>query len=130
MEEKLIEFKTAKLAKNRGFDWDCVNHYSQEDCIGDEYHTFQDDTNNKECEHFEYSAPTQSLLQRWLREEHDISIVVIANSKKQFFVDYRYFDQCVDDDSELVLLHGRIFNSYEDALENGLIEALKIIEHV
>lgn len=36
MEEKLIKFKTAKLAKNRGFDWDCVNHYSQEDCVGDE----------------------------------------------------------------------------------------------
>lgn len=55
--EDIISFETAKLAKEKGFD------------------------SNNEIYHFEDIKilgifPTQSLLQKWLREKHDIHIVI------------------------------------------------------
>lgn len=70
-------------------------------------------------------APTQSLLKKWLREEHSISIKIddyITNSKVRF--DYSITELGSQDDNPI-----GIFIEYEDALEEGLYEALKLINY-
>lgn len=70
-----------------------------------------------------FSAPTQSLLQKWLREEHSLHIMIsclLGGGGYMFDVlETMYGDKrtvCVKE-----------FKTYEEALENGLQEALKLI---
>ncbi len=72
----------------------------------------------------DYSAPTQSLLQKWLREVHLISIKVddfTYNSKIRYDVNVVPLGSQEDTPSE-------VLKSYEEALEKGLQEALKLIK--
>jgi len=157
MTEQLVSFETAKLAKEKGFDEICTSHYVNEKPFysvdepkqlfntvlryGNRKETYESTSvlwfknsdlhykDNSEKFRFNkgYTAPTQSLLQKWLREEHDIHIIVISNSKNQYFVDYRFSNQRVDNDYDLILLSGVVYNTYEEALEKGLFEALKLM---
>jgi hypothetical protein len=80
MEEQLIEFNTSRLAKEKGFYIPCENFYIE--YLNDDVDLFNYEEqrgsgfaelyrNNKE---FKFSAPTQSLLQKWLREVHNIDV--------------------------------------------------------
>ena len=135
MEEQLISFNTAKLAKEKGFNEKCTNTYMYG---GSSYKTtpyyFEEKASNSEIESQSYSAPTQSLLQKWLRETHNIHIMdnYMPNIKKWDFVVYDLNLNgmaWVKHYSEYRRSHGnRRFNSYEEALENGLVEALELIK--
>lgn len=162
MEEQLISFETAKLAKEKGFNVSVPKYYRSdeklivnfEDSEGNEreYYFDADDFEenwNKEgwvvskdgdmcfgCRmdnknyFIPYSAPTQSLLQKWLREAHDINMYIEpiwSDSKKDKteyipWVLYRKDEEILQDEEP------RYFNTYEEALEIGLQEALKMIE--
>lgn len=63
MREELVSFETAKLAKEKGFNESC-NFYYQRGVISTDGHFSR---YNKGVDYI-CSAPTQSLLQRWLRE--------------------------------------------------------------
>lgn len=106
MKEDLITFETAKLAKEKGFKLDV-------------WFTGIDTAVN---------LPTQSLLQKWLREIHGIHVesryeVVGRNNWQYVFhiLDGRsiHIDQMNNIDYS---------ESYEKALEKGLCEALKFIQ--
>lgn len=70
-----------------------------------------------------YSAPTQSLLQRWLREKHKINISMISGSNatnlwySEISTAYKY--PIKSDGSKIF--------TYEEALEDALIKALNLI---
>ena len=79
MEEQFISFKTAKLAKEKGFDETTGARY-----IDGALHTFTDPTANPVKWNSEpitfnkekaYAAPTQSILQKWLREKHGLFVL-------------------------------------------------------
>jgi hypothetical protein len=70
-----------------------------------------------------YSAPTQSLLQKWLREKHDIIVNV-----------YPHYESLGVRDGWFVRIEGKDaiwkkFSNYEEALETSLKEALLLINH-
>ena len=94
MKEELVVFETAKLAKDKGFNIPVVSYYNPKypdyPTTGTEYQSDRDvefDWNNN-SEHSkaleapypnnfikgQCSAPTQSLLQNWLREFHKIYV--------------------------------------------------------
>jgi hypothetical protein len=123
MGEELISFNTAKLAKEKGFD-----------ISGNDF--YYDLGNNNELSVGYYSsyaysqrklnltllAPNQSLLQKWLREKHKLHVAVYPIKDKW--------------DGDVRILTGKInnspvdffgYDSYEEALEVGLYEALKLI---
>ena len=126
MKEQLITFETAKLAKekelcryfNKGTDYvkafyseDGINYketeFQQEDCIIED----------------RYFRPTQSLLQKWLREVHNIKLWVEFNYTREWFS--YYLDKY---DNKKIILRKDVRNqSFEEALEQGLQEALKLI---
>ena len=137
MEDTLISFETAKLAKEKGVKLD-INGLYWEDGSYDSgenalvYEEFQD----------VMSAPTQSLLQKWLREVHNCFIDILPHrdgdsknkqwkSKKDVFwsveVDYYGKDFKIEltDDADFTQ---HFNNTYEEALEIGLQEALKLIK--
>jgi len=105
MTEQLIEFETAKLAKEKGFDIPGISDY-----LISGYKCF---------------APTQSLLQKWLRDKHDI-ILLIDRHMDKGNLNYFYYPY-VQGFFNGITLHSK--KTYEHALEQGLIEALKLIKN-
>lgn len=71
------------------------------------------------------SRPTQSLLQRWLRVVHNIDIFVVACYVGGEYHKYSYYivSRNIDNDSD-----GSEDDTYEDALENALLESLELIK--
>lgn len=81
------------------------------------------------------TIPTQSLLQKWLRETYgiDISIDVVDNSREGYYElvwmknDIRDYNDEECFDSVRRFYHKGKFRTYEEALEEGLIQGLKLI---
>ena len=78
----------------------------------------------------EYSAPTQSLLQKYLREVYDIHITIsrwfeCSEDPERLigFITYLGGEGADEINKKLVTI---VFETYEEALEKGLIEGLKI----
>jgi len=103
MKEEKITLETAKLASERGYSPILLGN------------SFRD------------KLPTQSLLQKWLREVHNITIIVAPiheTEDTKSLVKYWYYILDVEDDSDDEVFYG----NWEDALEMGLQEGLKLIE--
>jgi hypothetical protein len=138
MKEQLITFQTAKLAKEKGFDevW-CDYTY----CI--DYNTVPEDKEIIKCDRrdnvkgqFHLAlAPTQSLMQKWLRDKHRIHIESSPYNTEDFKLYYGvgliFLDTLTKENWDVdELVNHQIpdmFDSYEDALESGIVEALKLI---
>lgn len=138
MEDKLISFETARLAKEKGFDIPQNKMYS----YGKDMFEYIDkvkfhDGTKHQCSETPYnwndgksqtatkyfSAPTQSLLQKWLREVHKIHIDICYQDD---VYGYYYKTTTIIDNTESDESIG--FNTYEEALERGLQEGLKLIK--
>ena len=140
MEEQLISFETAKLAKEEGFNLLVNNAYLEDGLLygtislmeedDSAFIDVMDDIQLENHNHFEfenrYSAPTQSLLQKWLREKYNI-IVLITYQYKFDSTPYSYWIYKENNDLPLNQWINDL-NTYEEALEKGLQEALKLIE--
>lgn len=140
MQETLISFKTAKLAKEKGFNWKCLGNYHVGRINGKlnvvAIKTYEQDWNNyKEPNRTGYlgkktdqgqlttSAPTQSLLQKWLREVHGIDLCFGTLDKPN-----KYHVEDITKDDKIIGGVNIGSDTYEKALELGLQEALKLIK--
>jgi hypothetical protein len=142
MEEQLITFETAVLAKEKGFvngTKGCFIVYKEDNINpkgdkgtkkGEFEYCKRFSLKNGELdsdEDYNYlERPTQSLLQKWLREVHKISVESTScwwdDGKKEF--EYNVYKKDLGGDSPCSL---SVFKTYEEALELGLQEALKLI---
>lgn len=133
MEEQKITYETAKSAKEKGFDTQSNYLYGwvQQDSGKQKIELIERDI--KEYTNFKYrknvdlciSVP-QSQLQTWLRNIHNIHVYV---SHKKFGVvseDGYYYHIGKSTSNKY---YGK-FNGYEDALEMGLQEGLKLIKEI
>lgn len=157
MTEQLITFETAKLAKEKGFDGKCHYHYISDSYMKEHYKPylkFQYDLgaemnhlpplsnidfnvmldNNLPGKSYIWSkattAPTQSLLQKWLRDEHQIIVNSYANASgycwESHYTPERGGTHIADSEFSGPNESGS-WNTYEKALEKGLQEALKLL---
>ena len=86
--EDYVSFETAKLLKEKGFDQSCATYYLKDKQV--------------------YAAPTQAMAMKWLREVHDIKIMICP---------------CADGTYGYKTLNGFWhvnFDSYEDAVEAAI----------
>jgi hypothetical protein len=141
MKEQLISFDTAKLAKEKGFFDKSIRggirisqpYFYNEKGVKYKFDDiFNEDNigNLNNC----YNAPTQSLLQKWLREKHGIHIQVYVMEKwlengNEMDVWFEVNLKTTNRLNGLSNVKSNMleFNSYEEALEEGLQEALKLI---
>lgn len=148
MQEKLVDRATAVLAKEKRFDWKCRGYYSSLHNTVMTNGTLHGavDHNNPYYDKFAgypyYSAPTQSLLQKWLREIHKLHLsVVYSHDHNKYSV--AGFDQFHGDELKKrnPRSEGRFpypyksnfkqhywkYETFEEALEVGLFEALNLL---
>ena len=121
--EEICTYEVCKLAKEKGFDVPTFGYYriDTEDWYRtDVYCDWNDST-------IRYSAPTQSLLQRWLREEKGVIVEVFVDDDSNMPLTYN-IHQYKDWNWECVCHHhGNYYavNDWELCLENALKYALE-----
>lgn len=133
IKEEFVNFKTAKLLKEAGFDVPTRGTW-RTNCTGDTvfvehfYGQTRDDISRHSSDGFqyEYLAPTQSLAARWLREVHGFHLY----SKRCYNYNlnkytWGFWIQRVKYDTIINLEIG--FDNSESALEEGIKEALRLI---
>ena len=101
MEDTRINFETAKLAKEKGCNLENCTCGGYPDCI---------------CYDKRIS---QSLLAKWLREEHNIHLIAYKN------INIDGYDWCFITTDGITNINS--YKTYEEAYEIGLQEALKLI---
>jgi hypothetical protein len=117
MNEQLVSLDTARLAKEKGFNWDVFDYY-----YDGKLKRWSPSTRNANKFGVPFSAPQQSLLQKWLRNVHGWHIRISIN-----LGDY-YFD--VESVMGTTYLKNQCeigYKSYEEALEEGLLYSLKLL---
>jgi len=128
MKEQLIRFETAKLAKEKGFRVHSHDMFYQANGKLSICHMYSKQGRRcQEAHEPECLAPIQSLLQKWLREEHNIIVVSLpytTTSESNVSPSYIWMIYEISASTK----EYQPFNTYEEALEQGLIEALKLIK--
>jgi len=120
MEEQLISFETAKLAQKKGFNELCLYHFRLNAPVGEQFYTDRCATKNSQWE-MSVTAPTQSLLQKWLRETYDINISVRGRKAMGYTAEVDYLST----ENLGSTMSCPWYSVYEDCLEKALFEALK-----
>jgi hypothetical protein len=140
IKDEIVKIKTAKLAKEKGFVEPCKKYYVEylitNESDNPSFRTKKGEIelstdfiiNNSHSDlsnenYICYAAPSQSLLQRWLREKYNIHVEPYISR-----ILFGYIIKAMDNHpiypsiQETDKICG--FQTYEDALENGLYEAL------
>ena len=128
MQEETITPETAKLSEEKGFVIETTVHY-YEDNGGD-----TPNSSTYQIKHY----PTQSLLQKWLREQHGIHILIIPTITANWT--YKTMNVISERDNDVIMgiksvsdippykeVCAEDFSTYELALEACLQETLKLI---
>lgn len=134
MNGTLVSFEVAKLAKEKKFNLDVRTYYCNE-IISDD---LQQKVNWNSVASTHISAPTQSLLAKWLREVHKIDVIVIPDTQVSSVYTCTLFNQWTLNNNiyehKVEVIHLRKDNkiltwlNYENALEEGLLNALQLIK--
>lgn len=129
MTEAFVTLETAKMLKEKGFKEDVFTFY-EVDCVegdmilSETYNESENFNEKNDC----LSAPTQSLAQKWLRETKNIHICVYNCA-----CGYGYELSKADNGTHITSSvyegtnDGEEWDTYEEALEAGILEALKLI---
>ena len=148
MKEQLISFETAKLAKEKGFDingqdvFDLKNNnkiinfkdLAVQEFIEDVETGYRDKalnylkeninrTDDNSDEEYYLLAPTQSLLAKWLREEHNIIVLVDYEGIDGYYYKYYYYIN----ELQKYDASGKNYITFEEAYEIGLYQALLLL---
>ena len=130
MEDTRITFETAKLAKEKGFNALCYdafnskgNLYSNGWCEYIYDNKVEIPFGSGVLESQDILAPTQSLLAKWLREEHNIIVLVDYEGIDGYY--YKFYSY--KEGNKNYDASDKNYNTYEEALEAGIQEALKLI---
>lgn len=108
MKEKKISFKTGELAYEKGFNFLVSWFYIKKVAY---------------IKKVEY-LPTQFLLQKWLREKYNLHVEIQREEDGWIYRIYEF--KC---GNKSISRTWKLFCTYEQALEAGLFEALKLINN-
>lgn len=107
MNEQYVSFETAKLLKEKGFDWDTDKVYER---------------NLMACRYEDYPMPTQQIAIRWLVKNHNIHIEPhFLRESGDYVYNIIHSPLALDDIHSFPV----VFNTIEDAIEEALEYALK-----
>lgn len=138
--ETLVQFETAKLAKEKGYNersifyqWSdqkvvkCVLGYS----VKNEWHTQEKyDEIEKRKRVYTITIPTQDELKNWLRKTHFLYVLVIPTVTCSWT--FKVIDVQCDPQKEIEDLRSGVdaygYNTYEEAMETGLKQVLNQIK--
>lgn len=126
--EDYVSWELAKQLAKKGFNWKCDTYYDYQGKLCQYATTDVINRNTNGHGRQRKSAPTLNQAQKWLREVHDIHIVVhpyvVANNNTLYYrqIWHNIHDKPVDGCNKVN------FKTYEEALSDALVKALELIE--
>ncbi len=128
MKDQIISFETAKLAKEKGFWIEKSNVFILDKFKGTSSYGVHEGQTYEQIKDIYFKRydiflfPTQSLLQKWLREKHNIQITIHYHKT-------RTFNYGVENEVENLIIEtfSTFFNTYELALEHALYHTLETL---
>lgn len=132
--DQIVSLETAKLAMEVGFKENVTHLYLDGEnillMIATAYttppyrvSTSDIETSPEELLEDGVPAPTQTALSRWLREKHDMYVSVDMMAFKRGWIVY-----IISMSRKVVCFKAKDFDTYEEALEEGLKQACKIVK--
>lgn len=125
MIDKLIDVETANIACIKGFKSGSLYNYHRNSKVLTEtnkHHLYFNLSNNDYWE-----APSQSLLQKWLRDNYNLHIVIIPTINSYWTFKIVHLTGTIE-----VPPYNNVdstdYNSYEEALEVALQRGLNLIK--
>lgn len=132
IKEDYISLDTAKILKNKGFNESCNSWYNINGVIFNS--EFKENHNNSFPKEYRISRPTLYQAQKWLREKHNCYVQITYEAYKtgvNYLVQVLFYepndDDCWSNKSTGKYGDNAEFDSFEDALSFGILEALKRI---
>lgn len=123
MTEELVTLETAKQLRKKGFNEYCKNVIDINNIPRETLYRINDDL-PKQC----FSQPTQSIAQKWLREIKNLHIEIYRNACGYGYIIVKANNGTwMEDDDAKDPNDGGNWDTYEEALEAGLQEALELI---
>jgi len=123
MTEELVKYENALLCYNKGFPQKQGKMYDRETKKLKKVTVWMGSVLDYDGKYM--SAPSQSILAKWLREKHDLHITIHRSFSMQNSYHYCVI---VNGDYDNEIKQECIPNrSYEEALEKGLFTALNLI---
>ena len=120
IKEQFVSFETAKMLKEAGFNEHCHDIY-------DNVNGFRWFKIGESTPKGWVPCPTQALAAKWLRDVHHYTVCVwFAKDHEKWFYAHGNLDNMMFD--EEYSISDFIYDSYEQALEAGLQEAIKLIK--
>ena len=113
-DDQLIEFETGELAKEKGYEGDKTIKYGW-------YYDGESTYFSYKHRNILIPQPTQSSLQKWLREEKCVNVFVVPALKEN------HYEWLIIDNDENIIEADECFVKFEKALEIGLKTALELI---
>lgn len=127
--DTLVSYEVARLAKVKGYESTYSHYYIlpyqnfKPDFVARKWTGFSEHllpaykigkTQPHLC-----GAPTQVSLQKWLRDTHKLDITITPNGLGNYYYTLLYNSNYTDSP--------RIWDSYEECLEEGLLKALHLL---
>lgn len=127
MTEELVTLETAKMLREKGFNEPCMIAINIEDSRQYGTNRTNSELPIKVCSH-----PTQSVTQKWLREIRGVYVYVEPVIGKRWKLSFCDFNVPTEEsdwmENEINKGNGyKVYVTYEEALEAGIQEALKLI---
>lgn len=130
MKEQLVSFETAKLAKEKGFNWQTIMiwmfgcpPWKDDDYWCPEKNEWYHRTRDYLCDipYHEpwYYSPTQGHLGAWIREVHQIHVEIYSNASGWGWILTKINGTTIEE-----IMDDIFFETYEKAYEAGLLRAL------
>ena len=129
MTEELVTLETAKLLKEKGFVWECERTISCDKIIRRWNHPqYISCCTEIDGELVEFLCPTLYVAQKWLRETKNLHIEIYRSAVGSGYAIVKADNGTwQEDDDSRGPNDGGLWDTYEEALEAGIREALKLI---
>ena len=117
--EDYVSFETAKLLKEKGFDWECRAFYVKSKECGTELFHAKEPYNYDNNVHPCVSAPTLQMAMKWLREEKGVAVIPVISSvldNEKFLWDVKIVVAKTND----TYSQGWVYEKQEDACERAV----------
>lgn len=118
--EDYVSFETARLLKEKGFDWNTDKQYNLDKIVGD--YNITDRSRNPERY---LDAPTLQMAMKWLREQRWFICIIPLGfycGEKASKFGYNIW---ANDNLEVDEFNTPKFNTYEEACEDAIKYCLK-----
>lgn len=126
IDDQRTSFDTAQLARKKGYDEKCTKVYSN---AGDLWSSHYSSCKNSDIdEGCSATAPTQTALQKWLRETHKREVTVYTNASGYLWDISKSDGTWVSYSDFAGPNAGGCWDNYEQCLEAGLFTCLDRLE--